>query len=78
MHFEVSQENLLIGRSQQQSEQLQDKLGKTAIIQQIINILESIEFFSLAENVGIIKSRDQLVLLCATTRNVKVKGRWNN
>lgn len=43
-----------------------------------MNILESIELFSLAENVGIIKSRDQLVLFCVTTRNVKVKGGWKN
>lgn len=31
-------------------------------MQQVMNILQSFEFFSLAENVDIIKSRDQLVL----------------
>lgn len=55
------------------------KLGTpTAIVQKITNILESTEFYSLAENVDIIKSRDQLVLFFVTTRNVKIKGRWNN
>lgn len=33
------------------------------------------EFFSIAEKVGTIKNKDQLVFFCVIRRNIKVKGR---